>query len=247
MARLGAIDDVLPDDLVVIQVGDLIHRGPDSDGVIALVDHYLRNQPTQWVQLIGNHEANYLRPPAFRWPQKLKRRSASTLRRWVHHREALVAAAISTDSEQILVTHAGVTEEFWRTVIGAPPTALAAAERLNELALRHDDDRLFAAGVMLGRPNAAAGPLWAEPVTELIPGWIDRPMPFSQVYGHSTVNDWVDPVSLPPLLADRITSDPAAKHEYVAMDGGRLIGIDPGHHAYPTIPWRSFEVHGTVM
>jgi hypothetical protein len=48
LVRLGAGQDGrLPDDLIVVQVGDLIHRGPDSDGVVALVDRYLRTQPSQ--------------------------------------------------------------------------------------------------------------------------------------------------------------------------------------------------------
>ncbi len=243
LARLGAVAGTLPDDLVVIQVGDLVHRGPDSDAVIDLVDHYIREQPDQWVQLIGNHEAQYLRAPAFRWPQRLKRRSVGTIRRWVHHRAAVVAAAIRTDSEDFLVSHAGITETFWREVLGAPPTAQAAADTLNDLLTKHDD-RIFRAGVMLGRQDPCAGPLWAEPVTELIPGWLDTPLPFSQIYGHATVNDWVDPVSLPPALRGRITSDPAAKHEFIDVRGGRLIGIDPGHGSHPVIPWRSFEVRG---
>lgn len=32
----------IPDGLVVVQAGDLVHRGPDSAGVIALVDRFLR-------------------------------------------------------------------------------------------------------------------------------------------------------------------------------------------------------------
>ncbi|MDF0530568.1 metallophosphoesterase [Tsukamurella sp. 8F] len=246
LKRLGARDDVLPDDLTVVQVGDLVHRGPDSDAVIALVDHYLRNQPTQWVQLIGNHEAQYLHAPVFRWPQRLRRRSAATLRRWVHHRSARAGVAIVTDSEHLLVTHAGVTEAFWRVALRAPETAEEAAAALNEMLVLHDD-RLFRPGVMLGRHDPAAGPLWAQSLTELVPGWLAGRLPFSQVYGHSTVNDWIDPVGLPPAIAHRITSDHASKHEIITLDGGRLIGIDPGHHTNPVIPWRSLELQGHVV
>jgi hypothetical protein len=67
LARLGVKrDGLLPSDLLVIQVGDLVHRGPASDDVITLVDSYLRNEPHRWIQLVGNHEANYLR---FRGPR----------------------------------------------------------------------------------------------------------------------------------------------------------------------------------
>ena len=59
LRRLGATEDgCLPDDVVIVQVGDLIHRGPDSDGVIRLVDRYVTEQPRRWIQLIGNHEVH---------------------------------------------------------------------------------------------------------------------------------------------------------------------------------------------
>jgi hypothetical protein len=42
---------------LVIQVGDLIDRGPNSRGVLALVQQRLRADPGRWIQLIGNHES----------------------------------------------------------------------------------------------------------------------------------------------------------------------------------------------
>jgi hypothetical protein len=57
-------------DTVIIQVGDLIDRGPDSAGVLALVHDRLESHPRGWVRLIGNHEAPYLDGDAF-WPQRL--------------------------------------------------------------------------------------------------------------------------------------------------------------------------------
>lgn len=78
----------------MVQVGDLVHRGPDSNGVIRLVDGYLRNQPDHWIQLIGNHETVYLRSPAFAWPDRLRLRSARQLRRWWREGRAVVAVAL---------------------------------------------------------------------------------------------------------------------------------------------------------
>jgi hypothetical protein len=45
---------------LVIQVGDLVDRGPDSPGVLALVRERLERDRRGWVQLIGNHEWQYL-------------------------------------------------------------------------------------------------------------------------------------------------------------------------------------------
>ena len=249
LTRLGAHPDgALPADLVVIQVGDLIHRGPDSDDVISMVNRYLRSQPTQWIQLIGNHEVNYLQPPVFRWPEELSRRHIRMLNRWWQNGTAAVAAAIDTAHESFLVTHAGITAEFWATVLGGPPTAADAARRINELA-RAGAESVFRAGSFLhGTTASDAGPLWADTATELLPGWADRHLPFSQIHGHNSITKWrTDDSTTPRVTADvLVTIDEAAKHEMVHLHGGRLIGIDPDHRDTPTSPWRAFEVIGTV-
>lgn len=249
LIRLGAQPDYsLPEDLLVVQVGDLIHRGPDSEQVVDIVDHYLRTQPRQWIQLIGNHEANYLLPPVFRWPEALNRRHIRTINRWWKNGSAAVATAVNTPSESFLVTHAGITAEFWASVLGGPPTAAEAAHRINELAIA-GDDAVFGAGTFLhGIPSSAAGPLWADTTTELLPGWADRHMPFSQIHGHSSVTSWREnPTTVPRASTEAlVTLDVDAKHESVHLAGGRLIGIDPDHRETPTISWRALELIGTV-
>ena len=248
LTRLGAHDGSLPEDLLVIQVGDLIHRGPDSAQVVEMVDRYLRTQPTQWIQLIGNHEAHYLQPPVFVWPETLSRKHIRILNRWWRNGTAAVAAAVeTTTSESFLITHAGITAEFWATILGGPPTAAEAARRINVLA-KAGADTLFRAGTMLhGTTASDAGPLWADTTTELLPGWADRRMPFSQIHGHSSITTWrEDDTTVPrPGIEALVTTDLVAKHETVHLDGGRLIGIDPDHRDTPTT-WHALELAGTV-
>lgn len=248
LTRLGARPDGrLPEDLLVIQVGDLIHRGPDSAQVLDLVEHYLSTQPGQWIQLIGNHEAHYLRPPVFRWPDTLGRRHTRILNRWWRSGAAIVAAAVETADESFLVTHAGITAEFW-TTIGGPPTAAEAARRINDLA-RTGADTVFRAGIFLhGTSVPSAGPLWADTATELLPGWADRRLPFSQIHGHNSITTWRGHhTPMPPTGIDAlVTIDHAAKHETVHLEGGRLIGVDPDHRDTPTTPWQALVLTGTV-
>ena len=249
LARLGARPDgSLPEDLIVVQVGDLIHRGPDSARVVDIVDHYLRTQPDQWIQLIGNHEAHYLQAPVFAWPETLSRKHIRILNRWWQNGTSVVATAVETPSESFLITHAGITSEFWNTRLGGPPTAAEAARRINDLA-KADADAVFRAGVFLhGTTAPDVGPLWADTATELLPGWTDRHMPFSQIHGHSSISTWRgDGTNASRTGIDAlITIDVAAKHETVHLDGGRLIGIDPDHRDTPTTPWRALELTGTV-
>ncbi|MEZ5212918.1 metallophosphoesterase [Gordonia sp. (in: high G+C Gram-positive bacteria)] len=235
----------LPDDLAVVQVGDLVHRGPESDAVVELVGTYLDNNPGRWIQLIGNHEALYLRTPEFHWPEQIGKAAAKTLRKWWKQGKLVGAAAIVTADESFLVTHAGVTAGFWSAVLDAPGTPGEAAARLNRLA-RSGDAAFFSSGLMLtGRANPYAGPIWAESSRELIPGWADAIMPFSQIHGHSGLVDWQSSdASVPAPGAVIMSADFYGKHSTVWVAGNRIVGIDPGHGPEAVKPWRSFVVEG---
>jgi Calcineurin-like phosphoesterase len=247
LVRLGADPRTgrLPADLTVVQVGDLVHRGPDSEGVIGLVDGYLRHQPDQWVQLVGNHEAQYLRDPTFTWPQRLDAATADFLRRWWADGRMRVAAAITGDGEDILVTHAGLTAGFWREDLSEPGGARAAAAALNALVGVHDD-MLFRPGQMLGggRPALRAGPIWATARGELVASWLGVAMPFSQIHGHSSVFDGSPRDDAVTAIT---TVDPDAHHETSALDGGRIIGVDPGHGSRPRRSWRAWQAEDALV
>ncbi|MEJ3746909.1 metallophosphoesterase [Actinomycetes bacterium KLBMP 9797] len=74
---------------LVIQVGDLIDRGPNSSAVLAFVRQRLEAGLGDWIQLIGNHESQYLGGEPF-WPQQLAPSDAQLLRKHVSsHRRAL--------------------------------------------------------------------------------------------------------------------------------------------------------------
>lgn len=246
LRRLGADRGTgrLPDDLMVVQVGDLVHRGPASDAVVALVDGYLTHQPAQWVQLVGNHEAHYLRDPVFDWPERIADRSRDTLRRWWAAGQMLAATWVHDGAEGFLITHAGVTADFWRGTLGAPSSAERAAITINSL-IGTDDSALFRAGTMLHRRRRArgAGPLWAATAVELLPGWLATTLPFSQVHGHDSVFDWQQRRFRAAGDVARLTVlDEEAKHETTVLDGGRIIGIDPCHGSRPCRPWRAWEI-----
>lgn len=245
LARLGVPDGgagPIPADLTIVQVGDLVHRGPESDAVVELVDRHLSAIPRRWVQLVGNHEAIYLRRAQFSWPSRVGRPAARTLRRWWRSGAMVPATAIERDGEWFLITHAGLTRNFWGEVLGSPATATAAASRINALA-RTRPRALFRPGAAMAwhRPNPLVGPIWALATTELLPSWIDHPMLFSQVHGHSSLVDWRMGTLRDPFAADdpRIRIDRVAKHVTVDLIGGRLIGIDPCHAALAVDEWRA--------
>ncbi|WP_375476652.1 metallophosphoesterase [uncultured Jatrophihabitans sp.] len=251
LRRLGADPDSgrLPADLTVVQVGDLVHRGPDSDGVVALVDAYLGEQPAQWVQLVGNHEAQYLRPPVFDWPERIGDGAIDILRAWWAEHRMVVAAAIDVAGEQLLVTHAGLTAGYWRAALDAPSSAVDAARALNSFPDAHGDV-LFAPGHMLSPrgaatgANLAAGPVWAAAATELVPSWLAEPQraPFGQVHGHSAIADRRRrELRAARDVAALVSVDEQAAHETVVLPqgGARIVGVDPGHGRRAHRPWRA--------
>lgn len=244
LTRLGAdpVTGRLPADLTVVQVGDLVHRGPDSAAVVRLVDSYLASAPGQWVQLVGNHEAQYLGEPLFDWPERLPEEAVATVRRWWADGQLRAAVALAGDGEDFLVTHAGLTSGFWRDLLGAPEDAGRAAATLNALVARHVG-LLLRPGQMLagGRPSRGAGPVWAAAATEVVPSWLGRDLPFSQLHGHTSVYDWQHRrFRAPAEVARRTRVDEQAKHAEVLLSGGRIIGVDPGHGLRPRQPWRAW-------
>ncbi|MEH1166441.1 metallophosphoesterase [Micromonospora sp. CPCC 205539] len=202
---------------VVIQVGDLIDRGPDSAGVLAFVRHQLEDSPQRWIQLIGNHESQYVGADVF-WPHRLADEDGALLQAWWLRDRLQVAAAIRTaEGEELLVTHAGLTVSAWQQ-LGEPVTATTAADLLNtrpEEVLWHE-----------------RGPLWAEAGTDLYDSWLHaaEPSPFGQVHGHSTVVDYRREAWLcGERIRQRTAVDWAARHTFTRIGLSRFIGVDPKH------------------
>jgi hypothetical protein len=232
MARIAIIGDVggcadqlanvLPSlvehpDTVVVQVGDLIDRGPDSAGVLEQVARRLETRPRVWVQLIGNHEMQYLGGDHF-WPERIEPEDERLLQTWWLKEWLQVAAAVRTaEGEEFLITHAGLAVDAWHE-LGEPVTAATAADLLNtrpDALLRHD-----------------RGPLWAEADPNVYRSWLEsrRRAPFGQIHGHSTIVSYRDETwRCGERIRQRSTVDWAARHTTTRVAGCRFIGVDPKH------------------
>ncbi len=249
LARLGVPAEgagPLPPGLTVIQVGDLIHRGPDSEGVVALVGRHLERTPQRWIQLVGNHEAFYLRRRQFSWPERVPRGTAAVLRRWWATGLMRPAVALRAGGEDVLVCHAGLTRGFWTDVLGAPAAVGETADAINALA-RRKGRALFKPGTMLGwrDPDHSAGPVWAAAGTEVAASWLGHELPFSQVHGHSSAYNWRSGQwHLDDALRDAAALNEVARHVTITLPGGRLVGVDPCHGVEGQATWRAFELPG---
>jgi len=241
----------VPDDMVIIQVGDLIHKGPDSAGAVTLADRMLAGSPTQWIQLLGNHEAQEgLGGPAF-WHEVLDGGLRAELRRWVETDRARLAVGLDTvEYGPVLVTHAGLTRQKW-VAIGRPGSPDLAAASLNK-ELTADPDLAFAAGEMLGvKPRLPVGVAWASP-RELLGSWDMEPLPFSQVHGHASPRRWSSDTwapGLPRRTTTRAAADRKRRHsDFSWPDGGHILCVDPdyGADAAP-VPLSPLIVSGEIL
>jgi hypothetical protein len=244
---------VLPEDLVVVQVGDLVGGGGDDAGVVADVDNWMRANPRRWFQLIGNWEARYLGGPEFTSARRdrvpLPEAARTTLRRWVEDGSAQVAVAVrSRAGREALVTHAGLTRGFWQGLLHAKPSAQECAAWLN-VGLRGYEEVVFRPGSMLGGflgcGGAAPGPVWASAM-EVWTSWAGHPQPFHQVHGHTNPYyfrgaRWTDEMPLHIRASARINHD--LRHVWWTDGGHRIVSIDPGLGSRPALD----DLHPLVM
>lgn len=247
---------LMPPDLAVVQVGDLVHRGPDSGGVLRLVDRFLRadESAARWTQLLGNHEAQYLRPggPTFVWHDRgLADDERDLLTSWWEDGLLRVAAAVPTGGGGTVVSHAGISHGFARLMARAgaavdDATAFAGAVDAAPRA-RRDDAVWFEGAMILGEAFPQAGPLWAEAGAEVCATWLraetgerSESMPWDQVHGHSSLWDFANDLSYAdPQLLDGCEIDGEARHVRYGLPSGHTItGVDPGHRPHaPAASW----------
>ncbi|ANZ39593.1 metallophosphoesterase [Lentzea guizhouensis] len=227
-------------DLVVIQVGDLVDRGPDSLGVLDVVAPLITTG--RWVQLAGNHESQYLPGATVFWPDPLPQPGVDTLRAWWSDGRMQVAAAVSVNGDDHLLTHAGLTLDAWHQ-LGEPASAAQAADLLNER-----PDLIWHTGAHAR--DAQAGPLWAESGAALHEPWMRFTgiVPFGQIHGHSTVvhfgqQRW----RCDGRVRQRATVDWHARHVRVRVGGRVFIGVDPGHGRTGATSWQPLLLNDAEM
>jgi len=252
LEQLGVDCDTgkLPEDLEVIQVGDLVHKGPDSIGTLALVDRVLSGSPGRWHQLMGNHEAQYFGADHF-WNKEIPPYAQDDLYRWRESGQLDIAVALDTEQlGPVFVSHAGMTyETFLR--LGSPATPLDAVAAINaDVAARGYADALQP-GEMLGGQSRNASVIWASS-SEVITSWDGKKPPFSMVHGHTNPYYWpkkIWPENIPTRPRPRALHDPHSHHvHFVYTKGLQIVAIDPSYSSKTAaIPLVPLILDGTVQ
>lgn len=231
----------MPTGLLVVQLGDLVDRGPDSAGAVRLADRFVRNAGGRYVQLLGNHEGHRFTDLHLGHAGPLPDETLGTIHRWWSTGQGHLAVALDTARfGPLVVTHAGLSPQVWRS-IGAPATARETAERLDRWVGR-DADRAFTP-----RPDGldvgfCPGVTWGEPA-DLYAAWLDEDElpPFGQVHGHASAWSWKHrrwrKRTPGAVRAASVGVDADRCHLHVEIHGVAFVGIDPGHLEEPHRPW----------
>jgi hypothetical protein len=246
----NAVEGYLPEDLVIIQMGDLVHKGPDSEKCMALVGQMHQNAPGQWVQLVGNHEASYLAGGVRgRWSEELPDRLIGTLRSWKEAGLLHLAVAIDAGEDgQILVTHSGLTRYRWEQ-LEQPVGAREAA-----IAIERQWDQNPVAALRPGGSSVPSDPgvVGADAASELLTSWAEaKHLPFNQIHGHTSAFLWETGSwhpALPQALQERAVADPTTRHTTVRWPGGWIMGIDPRYtQEVADIPLAPLVLRGQLL
>lgn len=220
LASLGVQFDpvFIPEDLIIIQVGDLIHKGPYSNQAIELSELFLSSDvSSQWIQLFGNHELQHVDAgPVFWKGCDCAESTLAILRRWWAEGVAHTAAGLvggqhnkGLATEETVITHSGLTYPFANFVL-EDMSARGIVAKLNAMQVQ-GSKLLGRAGAHLygGAGDPFVGPFWGLGTQEVYSTWttdyspflIPRyspdgvelfrgGMPFNQIHGHSTAFLW---------------------------------------------------------
>lgn len=256
--KVNIAEAVIPEDLTIVHVGDLIHKGPDTSKVVELVDRLMKGNPDQWVQLLGNHEAQHVNPgqaPQF-WECDCTLQDVTVLQSWWNTglmkiawgNDDLVPASFNQLTEDgslpvpwsdtgVLIVHGGLTRFWWEKVLKKTGSAVEAAALLND----ENYQEVTVPGLLLGYPNNGVGPVWAIGNVEVYPSWY-KPfangatgLPFHIIHGHTSSFKWEE--EHPdnqwwPMISNAFKKNTVVNHERRAIvtdiGGVYLIGIDPG-------------------
>jgi hypothetical protein len=236
----------LPEDVIVVHCGDLLHKGPNSAAVLFMVNRIMENNPGQWVQLLGNHEYQYLGGIPF-WKEAIDPDAISMLQRWYFEGKVQNAFAIiepaefhnlviskrgyETPDKPIVFTHAGITRQYWNRFLKAETDAATVVRMLNSF----NPNQIGTPGAIIGSNNTVefpAGPVWALGVEEVFDSWKIEPyMPFIQIHGHTTPYShkfgrwWSRDKTF--ITASKV--NPARRTVVTAVSDSIQVAIDPGY------------------
>lgn len=230
-------DLTIPKNLTIIQAGDLVHKGPHSDALVALADNMMKNnnhdpEKGTWVQLIGNHESMYIPGARVFWEFECNETSLLTINRWWKEKQAKLHYLIpQNEGKPFMVTHAGVGSYVYKATQRKKKGIQAFSEHLESLQPGRMMEASFAGAMLYGKLSAHAGVFWAESTREVYATWRDEESPFHQIHGHCPPYAWMQNKfwsQVPGIFQQEIILDKIKRHSLWENNGSAFYCLDPG-------------------
>jgi len=237
----------LPEGVCAVSVGDLIDRGPDSLGCVAIARACYEANNGNYVQLVGNHEANWLEAGGPYFNTRSDPGAVEALAAWVKDGGVYLAAAVEGHGSGTLVTHAGMTSALWKA-LGEPRSASEAARLINDGWDHELHVNVTRPGLMLsgGGSKHGGGVYWAEAARELAMSWRGVAMPFDQVHGHSSAWRWRDGCWEVANYGEKRWIDEKRRHVFTEIGGAKIVGVDPGLWVRDEVSFEAYPVVGSL-
>lgn len=237
---------IIPDDVRIIHLGDLIHKGPMSKELVEIVNMLIVNNPNRWVQILGNHEFQHIEGSPYFWKCDCSFKEVDVINEWFETGKAAASFGLDTHKIEslevsakpklvlpetgILFTHAGLTNQWWNA-LERPVSPVEASRLINML----PSDIVTTAGEMLG-VRGYAGPVWAVGNTEVFNSWVssEADMPFLQFHGHTTsyvwrMGKWWRNDAGFKEFRQATKLNPESRAVITSVANNFMIGIDPGY------------------
>lgn len=231
---------VIPHNLTIIQLGDLVNKGPNSNLCVQFVDAIMETnnsdgQKGQWIQLIGNHESNYIPGAPKFWPNDCDLHSVDTINRWWDDAKAKLYYMIPQDEgKPFIVTHSGVSAYTYQMFQEDEDYSADAFMKILDYWQKNNMRVVSKPGIMLtGKYTLTAGVFWAEAYSEVYNTWkyFKKEAPFHQIHGHSTAFDWSSKTFYSHIgepFKKEVILDPVKRHSLWSYENTNYYGIDPG-------------------
>lgn len=187
---------MLPDDLIVIQVGDIVRFNDSADldsyGCAALADKLIQANNGKYIQLLGNHETPLLGGALHpNWNLKELPESQPIIESWWNEKKAYIGVVLTADGkDDIVITHAGLTRGFMETKLKTQ-NPREAIHKLNSYVGNVAITDIEHTGGLIDKVhNPNVDTFWALAGSELYDEWFDGELTFNQLHGHSCIYDW---------------------------------------------------------
>jgi hypothetical protein len=186
---------LLPPDITMIQVGDIVRFNDspdlDSSNCATYAQKLIDVNEGRYIQLLGNHETPLLGGALDpHWATTELPTSKPLVNRWWEEQLASLAVVLKKEGQpDILITHAGLTKGYMDWL--GTTTAFEAAQKLNSFVGNVSIQEFErTGGLVTGTSNPSADIVWALVGLELHDSWKDAHPEFNQIHGHSCLMEW---------------------------------------------------------